>query len=268
MRNSNFIAKELDFIIYCSNGIYDYQFWSPSAYLQNKIKANKAVTFEINNGCNAATAGTFLAKNLLLNESFKYGLVIVSDTLSKLINYNDRNSFPLFSFADGASAMLVGRNQHSNIILSQALHTDGRFSECNKLFSGGTKEFEHTAFNKFISVDYHGKKTIELRNSAMFNNYVKVITNAIKSAGLKISDISLFLFNQNSISIIDKVTKELDIPQSKLYSIREHYGHIGAVDTFFALEQCINKKIIKKNDIIVLASTGIGYHWGAQVIKI
>jgi 3-oxoacyl-[acyl-carrier-protein] synthase III len=64
LRDSNINAIELNFIIYCSNGVYDYQFWSPSAYLQNKIKARNAITFEINNGCNAATAGIFLAKNL------------------------------------------------------------------------------------------------------------------------------------------------------------------------------------------------------------
>lgn len=269
LRTSNIIAKELDFIIYCSNGVYDYQFWSPSAYLQNKIKAGKAMTFEINNGCNAATAGMFMAKSLLSNKSFKYGLVIVSDTLSKLVDYNDKNSFPLFSFADGASAILIGKNHHSNIILSQTLHTDGSFSECNKLFSGGTRNHESLALNnKFISVDYHGRKTLELRNSAMSNNYIKVITEAIRSAGIKINDISRFLINQNSVSIVNRVIKELDVPTTKLYSIRKHYGHIGAVDTLFALEQCINKGIIKKNDVVVLASTGIGYHWGAQVIKI
>lgn len=269
LRNSNFAARDLDFIIYCSNGVYDYQFWSPSAYLQNKIKACKAITFEINNGCNAAIAGMFLAKNLLSNKSFNYGLVVVSDTLSKLVDYTNKNSFPLFSFADGASAILMGKNHHTNILLSQTLHTDGSFSECNKLFSGGTRNYEGTASNdKFISVDYHGKKTIELRNSAMSNNYIKVINEAIRSAGIKVSDISRFFINQNSISIVGRVIKELDIPATKLYSIRKYYGHIGAIDTLFALEQCLNKKLIMKNDIVILASTGIGYHWGAQVIKI
>jgi 3-oxoacyl-[acyl-carrier-protein] synthase III len=102
----------------------------------------------------------------------------------------------------------------------------------------------------------------------MANNYIKVIRKALKSAGIKINDISRFLINQNSVSIVNKVITQLNIPATKLFSIRKHYGHIGAVDTLFSLEQCINKNIVKKNDIVILASTGIGYHWGAQVIRI
>jgi 3-oxoacyl-[acyl-carrier-protein] synthase-3 len=270
LAKSKFKVEKLDFIIYCSNGIYDYQFWSPSAYIQSKIKARKAITFEINNGCNSATLGLYLAKNLLSTTTFKYGLLLVCDTLSKFINYKNRNLFPLFSMADGAAAVIIGKNHKLNVILGQALYSDGNFSECNKIFMGGTKKLEdiNKSQDNYIYVDYYGKKTALLRNSALVHNYVKVILRALKLSGIKKNDISKFLINQNSINILEKIAKKLNVYKQKIYNIREYYGHIGAVDTLFALEKCINKKIVKKNDYVLLASAGIGYHWGAQVIKI
>lgn len=261
-------ASEIDFIIYGSNGLYDYQFWSPAAHIQNELKASHAISFEINNGCNAANAGLFMAKHLLLNPLFKYGMVIVSDTLSKFVDYKDPHSFPLLSFSDGASALLIG-NHHSNIILSQALYTDGSFVECNKLILGGTKGLEaRQDGHAYFTVDYHHPKTIELRDSAMAANYIKVIMQALSDANIEISEISHFLINNNSKSIINKIIDELNIPAHKLHSIREHHGHVGAIDALLSFEQCLKHGRFKKDDIVMLASTGIGYHWGAQVIKI
>jgi len=268
LRETAFDISHIDFILYCSNGIYDYQFWSPSAYIQHKIKAHKAFTFEITNRCNSAIAGMYLASHLFSNNAFQYGLIIVSDTLSKLIDYRDKNSFPLFSFADGASALLLGKNVNSHIIKSQTMSTDGRFAECNKLLLGGTKNRYSCDSNMYVSVDLNGKETTALRNGAMARNYIKVITKALKLAQITTSDIERFLINQNSVNIINTVLRELDIPADKTYSTRKNYGHIGAIDTLFALEKCIRKKIVKKHDLVLLASTGIGYHWGAQVIEI
>lgn len=271
LRETAFDVNHIDFILYCSNGIYDYQFWSPSAYIQHKIKAHKAFTFEITNGCNSAIAGMYLASNLLSNNAFQYGLIIVSDTLSKLIDYRDKNSFPLFSFSDGASALLLGKNVNSHTIESQTMLTDGNFANCNKLLLGGTKNrypCRATPNKIYVSVDLHGKETTTLRNGAMARNYIKVITKALKLAGITKSDLSRVLINQNSVNIINTVLRELDIPAEKTYSTRKNYGHIGAIDTLFALEKCIRKKLVKKHDLVLLASTGIGYHWGAQVIEI
>lgn len=84
--------------------MYDYQFWSPSAFIQKRIGASKAITFEINNGCNASNMGLFISSNLLVaQDSWKFGLIIVSDTLSKFVNYSEKSSFPLFSFSDGTA---------------------------------------------------------------------------------------------------------------------------------------------------------------------
>jgi 3-oxoacyl-[acyl-carrier-protein] synthase-3 len=270
MRHANINSKDLDFIIYSSNGIHDFQFWSPSAHIQHALKATNAISFEVNHGCNSAIAGMYLAKCLLSKRSCNIGLVVISDTLSKFIDYRDKCSFPLFSMADGASAVVISNNSDSNTIKSQTIFTDGKFAQCNKLILGGTKclDIANSDKSNYITVNLNGKETRSLRENAMADNYIKVIKDAIRKANLQLKDISHFLFNQNSISILNDVISNLGIPKSKVYSIRENYGHIAAIDTLFALEKLINKKLVHKNDLVLLATAGIGYHWGAQIIEI
>jgi len=262
--------EDINCIIYCSSGIYDYQFWSPSSYIQDTIDAKNALTFEINNGCNSATMGMFLAENLMKSQSWEYALVIISDTLSKFIDYSDHDLFPLFSFSDGAAAIIVQKNCDNHTILAQALHSDGEYANCNKIIAGGT---HYTALKNFTINDMYIKlenkdKIKKLRENIIENAYIKVINKSLEIAGINHNDLSLVLTNQNTKKIIRNVFKRLGIPKEKSYSTIEKYGHLGGVDTFFALEACLKKQFLKKGDLVLLATAGIGFNWGAQIICI
>ena len=90
------VAKQLDFIIYASNGVLDYQMWSPAASIQADIGASKAFAFEVSNGCNSGSLAINLSMQIMGNDNNNYGLIIISDTLSKYLNYSDYKSLPFF----------------------------------------------------------------------------------------------------------------------------------------------------------------------------
>src|SRR5438046_3093307 len=125
---------------------------------------------------------------LLVNSKHKYALIITSDTLSRFINYKDPNSFPLFSMADGAAAVLLRKNHSKNRIIGYSSITDGKFVDCNKLGIGETKQ--NQTGHDYIHVDYHHRNTKLLRNKSMIQNYITVIKRSLKAAKLNCRSIT------------------------------------------------------------------------------
>ncbi len=269
LKKTSIDPKEINFIIYCSSGIYDYQFWSPSGHIQKVLGAKNALTFEINNGCNSATMGMFLANNLITSQRWKYGLVITSDTLSKFIDYSDQSLFPLYSFSDGASALIIGKSNYHNII-AQSLYSNGEYAGCNKILLGGTRGTQiknYSLKDRYIKLE-DAEKIEKLRNNVIASSYMKVINDALEKSNINYNNLSFILTNQNTKKIINNVLKQLNIPKEKTYNTIEEYGHIASIDTLLALEICLEKNILKQGDFVLLATAGIGFNWGAQVIRI
>lgn len=268
LKKTDVMANELDFLIYCSSGMYDYQFWSPSAYIQKIIGANKAISFEINNGCNASNIGLLISCNLLKTENnWKYGLIIISDTLSKFVDYSDKSSFPLFSLSDGAAAALISANHTDNVLLGHSFHTDGDYANCCKIEPSIGRHSSLAQNNTYIKMDAP-EKIAQLRENLMADNYTKVIQETMRNANIEHNTLSHILTNQNSQSIIDRVLQLLSINPDKHHKTSQYYGHIGGVDTFFGLYQLLENKIARKDNLVLMATAGIGFHWGAHVIKV
>lgn len=271
--SSKFSFDNLDFIIYASNGIFDFQMWSPSAKIQDYLIAKKAFTFDLINGCNSGSMGIYLAKHLMLNPNNLTGLLVVSDTLSKFINYSDPSSLPFFICGDGAAAILLSK-KGKFVLKSCSVKTDGRYVECCRLPFGGTDFYDKNKISdiatpeRFIQFrpDNHSSESTLVE--ILIQNYIAVVDQALKEANSKAADLSLFLTNQNSKIIIDSLLRHFSIPYEKTCITSETYGHMAAVDTFFALKNCLDSGKIYSGNKILLASAGIGYHWGAFILEV
>jgi len=76
------------------------------------------------------------------------------------------------------------------------------------------------------------------------------------------------LTNQNSRPVVERFLSELSINADKHHKTSQYYGHLGGVDIFFGLNDLIEKKCLNKNDLVLMATAGIGFHWGAHILKI
>ena len=133
-------AREIDLIVYCAAGDYDYRFWSPAAKIQEAIGAENAFAFEVRNFCNSGNLGIHICRNMLLADNdLSYALVVCSDKLSMLLDYTDVDSLSTFIMADGAAAAILKKGEPSNQILSYHAMTNGKFVDCLKVSSAGTK---------------------------------------------------------------------------------------------------------------------------------
>ena len=260
-------ADTLDFILYCSSGLYDKQLWSPSAWLQQQLHAKQAFTLDINQGCSAVLAGLQLAKLYLQQHTnYNYGLVVVSDALSKFINYADSDCFPLFSMADGGAAFLIGKSAGRYRLEQSSLLTDGQFVDCSPLNWGGTCGLGDVRDSVIHMQD--PKQVTLLRDTVLAANYQRVIQTCLAQQNINLNHIAAIITNQNSRPVITEVINALGISAEKYITTSEQFGHVSNTDIAIGLVALEAELHLTPGSYVLLATAGIGFHWRAQLLKV
>jgi 3-oxoacyl-[acyl-carrier-protein] synthase III len=249
--------RAVDYVIHASCGLQDRYLWSPAAKIQKEIAALGAFSFDVSNGCNAGNLGLALAVKLLrTDESKSTALVVVCDALSEIVDYGNKDHTCIFNFSDAAAAILVKKGEPRNQVLAFAARTIAEFADHMSVprtggpVDMGTDEAEDRALSKAY-------KTI----------YPEMIVSALRMAGLGVRDIDHLFMNQGDYKLIQRIADTLELPAEKVHRTYQRHGHLGGSDPFFGLKQTIDAGRIHPGEIIVLASSAIGFSWGATVIR-
>lgn len=249
--------SEIDYVLFCGCGVYDKYLWSPAAKIQSELGIEGAFSFEIFNGCNAGNLGVNLAIDLIKSRPHKRNaLVIVSDTLSKIVNHEDPAHSCLYNFSDAAGAILVSRGEPRNQVLAFAALTQAEFADHMSL----------PRAEPFIQMNTDEDEDRRL-SRAYRENYPKVILKALGEAGLATQDVNHLFINQGDQRLIKRLSVELAIPQDRIHKSYEDHGHMGGADVFFGMKARWDQGRIRRGDIVVLASSAVGFSWGATVLR-
>lgn len=250
--------SEIDYILYCSCGIQNKYMWSPAAKVQQAINATSAFSFEITNGCNAGNLGINIAVSMLRSNPGKHtALVIICDALSKIVDRYNSDHMSIFNFADCATSILIKRGEQRNNIISSAAQTISDFVDHMSL----------SLDDKTISM-VNNENEDTLLSETYARMYPNMILNALSEANLCIDDVACLFMNQGDYGLIKKLSKLLNISESKIFKSYEQYGHMGGADIFYGMYTQMKHNQLKPGDIVVLASSAIGFSWSATVIKI
>ena len=276
LASSSAIAKgqvdpeDIDIIAYCGAGCYDHQFWSPSSRLQHILKAPNAFTIDMKGACNGGILAINICNNLLkADPSKKCALIVCSDKLSPVMNYENKDTLPFFAIGDGAAAAVLTRGEPSNELLSYDGITDGTCGDYVRVPCVGNRSIELCGNQEHasrISVD-PTKALADISPDVFLGNFIGVIRKAVKKSGYKTPEIKWLLTNQiKKIRVLD-ILAQLGLDEKNTRSTMKDFGSIGPGDTLFALALQQDDALIKPGDLVVLASSGIGFTWGAQVIR-
>jgi len=242
----------------------DMFFPSTSCLVQKGLKAKNAAAFDISAACSGFIYALSIAKDSIKSGTFKTVLVIGSETMSRVTDWQDRNTCVLLG--DAAGAVILRKTDSPSDILSSYLGADGNYSDLLYMPGGGSRE---PATYKTIDERKHflkmeGNKLFKIAVKAMADSAQK----AIALAGLTCNDINLFIPHQANIRIIEAVAKHLDISMEKVFLNIHKYGNTSSATTPVALEEAIIEGKVKKGDIVVLVAFGGGLTWGSVVIKL
>jgi 3-oxoacyl-[acyl-carrier-protein] synthase III len=261
LKRAGLKAKDLDLIIVATI-TPDMVFPSTACFLQKHLKAKNAVCFDVSAACAGFVYALVNAWQFIASGAYKNVLVVGSEVISSITDWQDRSTCVLFG--DGAGAAVLTATSKPGF-LSYYLGSDGSESEMLNVPGGGSL----APFSQSVLDDR--QHYIKMKGNELFRIAVRIMVQAagiaLKKAKLKSKDVSILVPHQANKRIIDAVAKRLDIPVEKIFFNVARYGNMSSASTAVALCEAWEKKLIKKDSIVVLDAFGGGLVWGSCVIK-
>lgn len=248
--------KELELIIVGTSSP-DMLFPSTACIVQDKLGAVNAAAFDASAACSGFNFALAAASSFIESGQYNNVLVIGADTLTKYLDWTDRNTCILFG--DGAGAVVLKAASDGSGVIASHLGAEGSGGKYLIMPGGGSRDPE--AKKRFIWMD--GKE--------VFKFAVKILPKTVKAvlekAKLSPSDISLLIPHQANIRIIDFALKNLNLSKDKVYVNLDRYGNTSAASIPIALDEALKEGRIKKGDVVVLAGFGAGLTYGSNIIR-
>ena len=254
-------AAELDLII-VATVTPDMPFPSTATIVQAKLGAKNAFCFDISAACAGYIYGITIAQQFIARGTCKNALVIGAETLSRITDWEDRNTCVLFG--DGAGAAVLGESKGQGI-LSAYLGSDGTKTDLLQMPGGGSRNpaSAQTVKDRLHYIKMEGSELFKIAVTSMADAALM----ALKNAGLKCADVNWIIPHQANLRIINAVAKRLGFVNAQVYLNIEKYGNMSSACVAIALCEAAEEGKIKKGDIVLLDAFGGGLVWGALIIK-
>jgi len=259
--NAGVKANELDLII-VATVTPDMAFPSTACILQDKLGASKAAAFDLSAACSGFIYGLNNAVNFIASGAYKRVLVIGAECLSRITDYEDRNTCILFG--DGAGAVVLGPTEEGRGFRSFVLGADGAGGELLKIAGGGSRYPS--------SIETIGGKLhyIYMAGSEVFKFAVRIMgsaaAEALEKAGLTQEDVDLLVPHQANMRIIQASLDRLQLTSDKCMINLDKYGNMSAASIPVALAEAVESGRVREGDCLVLVGFGGGLTWAASAL--
>ncbi|MFZ7944581.1 beta-ketoacyl-ACP synthase III [Neobacillus sp. 19] len=238
-------AEEIDLIL-VATVTPDSPFPSVACRIQERLGAKKAAAMDVSAACAGFMYGIITAKQFIESEAYKYVLVVGVEKLSKITDWNDRNTAVLFG--DGAGAAIIGQVSDNRGILSFELGADGT----------GAK---HLYQDEYIIMN--GREVFKFAVRQMGESCVHVL----EKAGLTKEDVDFLIPHQANIRIMEASRQRLELPEVKMSKTVNKYGNTSSASIPISIVEELEAGKIKDDDLIVMVGFGGGLTWGAIAIR-
>ncbi|MFD2443181.1 beta-ketoacyl-ACP synthase III [Bacillus sp. CGMCC 1.16607] len=246
IENAKISSSEIDMIL-VATVTPDQPFPSVACMIQDRLGAKKAAAMDISAACSGFMYGMVTGKQFIESGTYKYVLVIGVEKLSKITDWNDRNTAVLFG--DGAGAVILGEVSEGRGILSFELGADG---------SGGKYLYQE---KEFISMN--GREVFKFAVRQMGESSV----NVLEKAGLTKEDVDFLIPHQANIRIMEASRQRLELPAEKMSKTVHKYGNTSSASIPMAIVEEVEAGKIKDDDLLVLVGFGGGLTWGAMALR-
>ncbi len=245
-------ASDLDLIIVASSTPdYPGSFPSTATVVQQKLGASGAAAFDLGAVCSGFAYALHVAAQMVVTGANRRVLVIGAETLSRVLNWDDRSTAVLFG--DGAGAVVLGEVSEGGY-LGGVLGADGAGGELLCVTRSG--DCPGTIYQ-------NGREVYKFAVQIMG----EVALRAVEAAGLTSEDIDLLIPHQANIRIIDKAAERMGLAREKVVVNLDRYGNTSAASIPLTLDEAVRAGRVKPGSLLVLVGFGAGLTWGANVIR-
>lgn len=263
LKRAHLRADQIDFILVATL-TPDYLFPSTACLIQKLLDAKNAGAMDIQAACTGYLYALITAKSFVESGIYKNVLVVATEKLSSITDYQDRSTCILFG--DGAAACVVSAEGKGLVIENVQLGADGEQADLLLLPAGGSR------FPASQETVAERKHYIKMAGNEVFKHAVRRMEAACKqcleTAGLQEQDISWLIPHQANLRIIDAIAKRFEhLPAERIYKTVHKYGNTSASSVGIALDELWRESAFQQEERILLTAFGSGLTWGAAILR-
>ena len=256
INNSGLKNSDIDLIILATS-TPDNTFPASATEIQSLLGIQKGYAYDMQAVCSGFVFAIEAADNSIKAGNAKNAIVIGSETFSRIIDWSDRGTCVLFG--DGAGAIVLSSSEEKSDrgVLSNHLHSDGRYKDLLYVDGGPST----TSEVGFLRMD--GKGVFK----HAVNNLSSAIIEAIEYNNITIDDVDWFVPHQANIRILEAVSKKVGLSKDKVIITVDKHANTSAASIPLALYDAVKEGKIKKGDLVLLEAMGGGFSWGSTLIR-
>jgi len=240
----------------------DYAFPSTACLLQARLGVDNIPAFDVGAACAGFVYGVSVVHSYMKSREYDRLLLVGADTLSTMVNWQDRTTCVLFG--DGAGAVVLDNQPGERGLLSTVVESSGALWELLYVRAGQRQ-----------TVDQEGRHPkewgIQMKGPELFKVAVRALSDvackALERAGLAPADVQLMIPHQANLRIIQAVADRLGLGMDKVHCNVQRFGNTSAASIPIALDEAVREGKLQSNDIVVLNACGGGLTWGASVVR-
>jgi 3-oxoacyl-[acyl-carrier-protein] synthase-3 len=254
--------RELDLIVVATATPDFFGFPATSCIVQDKIGAHGSAAFDLGAGCTGFIYALDAAAAMLEARKGRNALVIGAETLSRIVDWEDRSTCVLFG--DGAGAAVISRIEESGRgLIASILGAEGSGSGDLYLVQEGRS----TTFGREAPL----VPRISMNGKAVYDFAVRSITalvhRLLHASAYNLEDFAWIVPHQANARIVQAAAKRLGAPEGKFYLNLSEYANTSSASIPIALDEMSHKGLLKKGDLVMLVGFGAGLTYGAQAIR-
>lgn len=254
------VPEEVDLIIVATT-TPDRTFPSTACLLQQKLGIHGPPAFDVQAVCTGFVYALSVADKFIKTGAARCALVVGAETLSRIVNWSDRNTCVLF--ADGAGAVVVEASDEPGIIRTD-IHADGSYES---LLTTAKPNPETTDPERLAD----GTAFIEMRGNEVFrmavNTLGRIVDQTMEAAGMSPDEIDWLVPHQANIRIIQATARKLGMSMDRVVVTVDRHGNTSAASVPLALDAAVRDGRIKRGDVILTEAFGGGFTWGSALLR-
>lgn len=243
----------------------DVVFPSTACLIQQRLGLGECGAFDVNAACSGFIYALSVATQFIEAGTIKRALVIGAETLSRLLDWDDRSTCVLFGDGAGA-AVLTATDDPAKGCLHQSMHSDG--SRWQVLYLPQTPEDLPEASNGFSGA----YNTLQMNGREVYKFAVTTlqacIDKTLQACDLKPDDLAVIIPHQSNSRILESAREKLGLSRDRLYINIDRYGNTSAASVPICLHELCSEKRLKPGDLVLFVALGGGLTWSSSLWRL
>lgn len=264
LEDAKMTVDQIEMIVVCTlSG--DYKMPATACLVQAKLGAKNIMSFDLNAACSGFLYGLHVVDQFIKTGAYTNILVIGAESLTRILNYKDRETCILFG--DGAGAFIMTRADETdhNILMTAHAHAEGSLFDLLWAPAGGTK----TPFSQKVLDE--GSQYMIMKGKEIFKNATRAMAacckEALEKTNTKVEEIDWIVPHQANMRITEAVSNYFDFPMAKIISTVHETGNTSAASIPIAFDIAYREGRIKRGQLILLTGFGAGLTSGSALLR-